>query len=246
MVSSSIAVILLVVGLLVGAGVTFEAFPSRTTTTTLPQQTVTTTAPQQTITATTMLTLIQVPVIRTQVETLNGLVTDVETLTYVSTRTSTTGTSSPLGTIQIAYLDASTSTSVEAFYIPVGTLNVTLNSNEEVSFEIMSSALYNQFQNGESVPMCSTTSCNLNQNGAKVGVTSGSLLFQITSPGTYYTWVDNDYSGNGAATVSGSLGMVSQQTTTYVITSTSLYTTTSTNQTVTTITDTVYSTSTVG
>jgi hypothetical protein len=222
--------------------------PLQTITTTAPLQTITTTAPLQTITISTVLTLIEVPVIQTQVKTITNLITRVETLTYTFEETSTTSktTSSPIGTIPLESLFPNSSSPVEGFYIPAGTLNVSIKSNQEVNFEIMSSSLYTEFMTGKSVPMCFTTSCSLDQDGAKVGITSGSLFFQVTTAGTYYTWVDNDYSGSGSATFSGILGMVSQQTVTYVVTSTSLSTTTVTNQTITTMTDTTYTTSTVG
>jgi hypothetical protein len=243
--------VLLVVGLIIGAGVTFLVVPPQTTTTTAPPQTTTTTAPPQT--TTTVLTLIRVPVIHTQVETISNLITGVETLTYTLEETSTTTASNPFATIPFEYVYANGSTP----FLPVpgvqaGTLNVTLSvsPNKEIDFEIMNSVLYNQSQYGKSVQVCPQSvpsiECNLNQDAAKVGTTSGSLFFQITTPGTYYILVDNDYSGNSSVTISGILGMASHQTTTYVVTTTSLSTTTATNQTITTMTDTTYTTSTDG
>ena len=247
--------VFLAVGLIIGAGVTFVAFSPGTTTTTTSHQTVTTTsnqstatttASEQTITTTTVLTLVLVPVIHTQVETISNLITVVETLTNTFTETSLTTASSPFATIPITYLFVNGSTSAEGVSIPAGVLDVSISSNKTVNFEIMNSALYTKFITGKSVSMCLSTSCNLDQNGAKVGVKSGSIYFQITTPGTYYVWVDNDYSGNSSAAVSASLGMVSQQTATYVVTSTSLTNATTTTQTVTTSSSTTYSTSTVG
>jgi len=242
----SVAVVLLVVGLFVGAGVTFVAIPTRDSTTTqtyTAAYTDTTTVFAPTATTSAVLTLIEVPVIHTQVETTTEQVTGVETLTYALTETSVTTASNLIGTIPNQTLPASESTQPMAFYIPAGTLYVSINSSTEVNFNIMNSALFVQLQKGQSVPMCSSTSCNLDQDGAKVGVASGSLYFQVTTPGTYYTWLDNSHAGTW---VNGSLGTAIQQTTTYEVTSTSLSTTTGTNEVTITVTNVTYSTSTVG
>jgi len=241
---SGTAALLLVVGLLIGAGVTYVVVPMRTATTTnTATQTATLILPAQTATTTSIITLVQVPVMQTQVETITDQVTSVKTLTYMFTETSLTTASSPLGTIPLQYLPASYSTSPVAFYISAGILNVTISSSAEVDFNIMNSALFTQYQGGQSVPTCSTVNCNLDQSGAKVGITTGSIFFQITTPGTYYTWEDNAVSGTW---LSGSLGTASTQTVTYTMTSTSLSTTTATSLSATTVTSTSYSTSTVG
>jgi len=241
---SGTAALLLVVGLLIGAGVTYAVVPMKTATATnTTTQTATLILPAQTSTSTATLTLVQVPVMQTQVETITDQVTGVKTLTYTFTETSLTTASSPLGTIPLQYLPASYGTSPVAFYISAGILNVTISSSAQLDFNIMNSALFTQHQGGQSVPTCSTPSCNLDQDGAKVGITSGSLFFQITTPGTYYTWEDNAVSGTW---LSGSLGTASTQTVTNVVTSTSLSTTTATSQSTTTVTSTSYSTSTVG
>ena len=242
----SAAVILLVVGLFVGAGVTFVAIPTRASTTTqtyTAAYTDTTTVFAQTATTSAVLTLIEVPIIHAQVETTTDQVTGVETLTYTLTETSVTTASSLIGTIPNQPLPASESTQYYMFNVPAGTLFVSINSSTEVNFIIMSSPLFVQFNKGQSVPMCSSTNCNLDQDGAKVGVTSGSLYFQVTTPGTYYTWVSNSNTGTW---VNGSLGTAIQQTATYVVTSTSLSTTTGTNEATITVTNVTYSTSTVG